>query len=296
MRPADFFLVFATIFWAWSFVGTKVLMEYLPPLEAVGIRVILGALLLALFAFVRPNRPAFTRREGGLVFVCGALLSLHFAIQFIGLDKTTATNTGWIIAVIPISTTLAARAFLKERVAPVQIAGMGIATAGVLLLLSSGRLSGLAPLASAGDWLVLGSTFTWAAYTVLTRDISRRHGPLPVTAAILCVTALLAAAYLAATAEWERIAALPMDGIGAALSLALFSTFLAFWFWQEGVARLGAARAGYFLYFTPVATTGLALSVLGERFGVSTFFGALLVTAGVIVAERRRGGGEPPAE
>ena len=54
------------------------------------------------------------------------------------------------------------------------------------------------------------------------------------------------------------------------------------------MARLGAARAGYYLYLMPVATSVLAVLVLKERFGVFTFFGALLVTTGVILAEKRR--------
>jgi drug/metabolite transporter (DMT)-like permease len=288
MRRAGIFLLLATLFWAWSFIGTKVLMRHLPPLEAVALRVFLGAFLLILFAFARKKRPAFSQRDRAVLLLCGGVLALHFTIQFTGLARTTATNTGWIIAVVPISTTLLARVFLKERVTSLQIAGMVIASGGIVLLLSGGSPTRLAPLSHAGDWLVLGSTFTWAAYTVLSRDISRRHGPLPVTAAILTVTAVVAVVYMGIAADWSRVAALPAEGIGAAATLAVFSTFLAFWFWQEGVAGLGAARAGYFLYFTPVATSGLALLVLGERFGWSTLFGAILVTAGVILAEKRR--------
>ncbi len=288
MRRADLFLLLATLFWAWSFIGTKVLMRHLPALEAVALRVVLGALLLLLFAFARKKRPVFSRRDGALLLLCGAVLALHFTIQFTGLERTTATNTGWIIAVVPISTTLLAWFFLKERVTLLQIMGMGVASAGIVLLISGGRPASLAPLSHKGDYLVLGSTFTWAVYTVLSRDISRRHGALPVTAVVLAVTAAMAGAYLGFAADWSRIRALPAEGIGAALSLAVLSTFLAFWFWQEGVARLGAARAGYFLYLTPVATSGLALLVLGERLGWSTLFGAILVTAGVILAEKRR--------
>jgi drug/metabolite transporter (DMT)-like permease len=64
---------------------------------------------------------------------------------------------------------------------------------------------------------------------------------------------------------------------------------LAHWFWQEGVARLGAARAGVFLYLEPLATTGLAVPYLGESFGLFTAVGGAMVLAGVYLAERKRG-------
>ncbi|MCP4544717.1 MAG: EamA family transporter, partial [Chloroflexi bacterium] len=62
---------------------------------------------------------------------------------------------------------------------------------------------------------------------------------------------------------------------------------VAHWFWQEGVAKLGAAKAGIFLYLEPLSTTALAVPLLGEHFGFFTAAGGLLVLAGVFWAERR---------
>ncbi len=62
---------------------------------------------------------------------------------------------------------------------------------------------------------------------------------------------------------------------------------LAHWLWQLGVARIGAARAGLFLYLEPLATTALAVPYLGEPFGWSTGLGGLLVLLGVSLAEHR---------
>ena len=58
------------------------------------------------------------------------------------------------------------------------------------------------------------------------------------------------------------------------------------WGWQEGVARLGAAKAGLFLYLKPVATTVLAIPLLGESYGTATAVGGLMILAGVWWAQR----------
>jgi drug/metabolite transporter (DMT)-like permease len=65
---------------------------------------------------------------------------------------------------------------------------------------------------------------------------------------------------------------------------ASFASSLAFW--QEGVSRLGAARAGLYLYLEPLATLGLAVPLLDEPFGPVAALGGALVLAGVAIGQR----------
>ena len=74
----------------------------------------------------------------------------------------------------------------------------------------------------------------------------------------------------------------------ALLYLAIPGLALGQWFWQEGVAALGASRAGVFLYLEPIATILLAVPLLGEPFGPVTALGGALVLAGVYVGQRGR--------
>jgi drug/metabolite transporter (DMT)-like permease len=135
------------------------------------------------------------------------------------------------------------RFILKEKISGRVMIGIGVATSGVLLLVSHGDFTYLGWLKSVGDWLVLGSAFTWALYTIA--------------------------------------------GVIALLFLAVMGTALAQWIWQVGVAKLGASKAGIFLYLEPVATTVLAVPYMGERFGIATAIGGLLVLSGVYLAERK---------
>jgi len=89
------------------------------------------------------------------------------------------------------------------------------------------------------------------------------------------------------SSDWSKFLHLPLDVTIALLFLGLFGMALAHWFWQEGVARVGAAQAGVFLYLEPVATTALAVPYLHESFGVYTAIGGFLVLLGVWLAQRR---------
>ena len=177
--------------------------------------------------------------------------------------------------------------FLKERITRFEIAGIVVATTGILLLVSHGNLASLNWLKSGGDWLILASAHTWAIYTVVTRNLARSQAPLIVTTGVLLPTAVVMLAFMIFTSDWSKFLHLPVRVYVALLILAILATALAHWFWQEGVRRLGASKAGIFLYLEPIATTTLAVPYLHEQFGVFSAIGGFLVLAGVYIAQRR---------
>jgi drug/metabolite transporter (DMT)-like permease len=282
-------LLFATVvIWGWTFVATKIALEHVAPLDLLGLRMAVGLPVLLAVVLARRTRFDFDRRDLAQAALGGAVFAAHFVVQVIGISGTTATNSGWIIAVSPIVIALLSAAFLRERIGREIAVGLSLATVGVLLLVSHGDPGRLAWLKSTGDWLVLASAFTWALYTVATRDLSRRRAPLAVTAVVLVPLTLVGVAAIAIHGNGHALLALPGRTVAAILFLGVFGTALGQWFWQLGVARIGAAKAGLFLYVEPLATTALAVPLLGEPFGPLTVAGALLVLAGVWWAERRR--------
>jgi drug/metabolite transporter (DMT)-like permease len=218
----------------------------------------------------------------------GAIFTVHFLVQIVGLETATATNTAWIISVSPLALAVLSFFFLRERIGWRGVVGIAVATAGILLLVSRGHLTDLGWLHSTGDWLVLASAHTWAFYTVATRDLVRRRNPLAVTFAILLIAAAFTAILFAASANLANVRALSPRGIAALLYLTIPGLALGQWFWQEGVARLGATRAGLYLYLEPLATLVLAVPLLGEPFGPMVVLGGALVLGGVWVGQRER--------
>ena len=113
------------------------------------------------------------------------LFLVHFVVQNVGLTLTSATNTAWLVAVSPLAMAVLAALILREHPGRSTWIGIVVAFVGVLLLVSQGRIMDLDWLSSTGDWLALGSAFTWALYTIATRDLARAHPPMVVTAAML---------------------------------------------------------------------------------------------------------------
>jgi drug/metabolite transporter (DMT)-like permease len=287
LRSTRLLLLGSVVIWGWTFVATKILLAHVTPFELVGLRFAIGLPILFTILRLKGIALGFDPAEWRPLSAGAAIIAVHFLVQAFALSRpaTTATNTGWIISFSPLGMALLSRMFLDERLRARQIQGVVLATLGVLLLVSKGHLESLSWLRSTGDWMIFGTAFTWALYTIVTRDLSRRRSPLAVTFVVflpLCVSGLVA---IAIRGHIGRFLRLPARAVIALLFLGVLGT-LAQWFWQMGIARIGAARAGIYVYLEPLATTVLAVPVLRESFGLASAAGGALVLLGVWQAER----------
>lgn len=281
-------LLAAVVIWGWTFVATKILVAEIGPVEIFALRLALGVPFLGVVLAVKRVRLTFTRADARAILLGGGILTLHFLVQIRGLESTTATNTGWIVSASPLALAVLSYLILREHIGRRGVAGIAVATLGILLLVSRGRLADLGWLSSTGDWLVLLSAHTWAFYTVATRDLSRRRSPLAVTFVVLLVASVVTGILFVLRGDVAAVRALSPRGIVAALYLAIPGLALGQWFWQEGVASLGASRAGLYLYLEPIATLLLAVPLLGEPFGPFIGLGGGLVLFGVWLGQEGR--------
>jgi drug/metabolite transporter (DMT)-like permease len=257
----------------------------LGPVEIFALRLAIGVPFLGVILLLKRVPIRFAPSDLWPIVLGGAIFTVHFMVQATGITTTTATNSAWIICISPLAVAVLSYFFLGERIGWRGVTGIAIATGGILLLVSRGRVTDLGWLRSTGDWLIVLSAHTWALYTVVTRNVARRGEPLAVTFGILLTAAALTAVLFAVTADTSRISELSPRGLIALLYLSIPGLALGQWFWQEGVARLGATHAGLYLYLEPIATLALAMPLLGEPFGPVVALGGGLVLAGVYLGQ-----------
>jgi len=276
-------LLIAVVIWGSTFVASKICLGVMSPIQLVAGRFLIAA--PALFLVARLRGASFRLGEHKKVLlVAMAIFSFHYLLQTWALQFTTATNSGWLVAVSPLAIALLAALFLREPTPPA--AGILLASLGIVLLVSKGDLRSLGELSSIGDVMVLVSTFTWAVFTIITRNPSRSLDPVVVTFAMTVPLAASALALPFVVDRWTAWTELGLETSLALVFLGLAGVALAQWFWQTGVAKLGAAQAGVFLYLEPLATTALAVPLLGEPLGPWTVAGGILVVLGVYLARR----------
>jgi uncharacterized membrane protein len=194
----------------------KIALKEVTPLELVALRFSIGLPVLWIVLRAKRIRFGFERRDRTPLVLGAAILLVHFLVQpfALSLEGSTATNTGWIISFSPLGIALLSRLVLGERLSTGQVAGIALATLGVLLLVSKGDVRNFSWLESRGDWLIFGTAFTWALYTIATRELSRRRSPLAVTFVVflpLCLVSLTAVAARSDLSRFLRLSPLRRD-------------------------------------------------------------------------------------
>ncbi len=177
---------------------------------------------------------------------------------------------------------------LHERLSAMAWIGTIISFAGVVVIVSQGDVQRLAKLTlNTGDIWVLAGTFSWGAYTVCLRWRPRALGGLDLLALVaVCSVILLAPLYAIETASGKHMNVSTPSIVGI-LYVGVVASVLAYVGWNRGVAKVGPARAGPFMYLMLFYTPLLSIAFLGEAVQFYHLIGAALIVAGIYVATAR---------
>lgn len=283
------FLLIVTVFlWGTSFVATKVCLPYLTPAEIIAARLVLALPVLGIIVRAQKLSFGFIRKIWKYLLASAVVLVVHLMIQVEGMKTTTATNTAWLITTIPVFIVILSYFFLKERITLRQLCGMAVAAGGVIVLVSRGDFKSTDFIKSYGDWLVLGSAFTWSIFTILGKKLTG-GASLAITTSLLILAAIIVVPATLVHSGVREYFSLPLKVVIALLFLGIFCMGLAYWFWTAALSRKTAGRVGVYLYLEPLSTMMVAPLVLGEPITIPLILGALLVIFGVWLVERRNG-------
>lgn len=258
------------------------------PLATALLRCIGASLTLLLFELLRPKRERIARADVPKLIGLGFLVvPVNQGFFLFGLTGSTPSHASLLYALTPVVVFLLARRFLRERDTVGRLVGIVAAFVGVgLILLDRGLAREAAVLR--GDLLMLIAVFSWALYTVWSKDVLRRYDPMTVTTwvivagTVFCLPALL----LPGAVPPLRTIALPVWG-GLAY-LAVGTSVIAYPLWLYALRRLEASKVAITTNVQPVLTSILSWIIFRERFGPAFFVGAALILAGVSWVEVRK--------
>lgn len=288
-RDAYTLLLVVALIWAGNFPLAKLGLAELGPLTLASLRALIAAPLLLLASrLLEGPLPPLRRRDLIAVIVLGVTGFVgNSALWYTGMRFTTPANAGILGAAAPVVVALAASAWLRERLSPVNLAGITLTMAAVVLTIAQGSVQVLLTLsANRGDVIILVSQLLWVAYTLYSR--ANRSGLSPLQ--MLAGAHLVAAGLLLPLALLER----PWQGLGGASWVAvvvvLYSALLgtpAHLAFYQAVRTVGPGRAAVFTNLIPFLVLGLSWLMVGEPIRWYHWLGACGVIAGVALTTRR---------
>lgn len=268
------------------YVAAKLVVEAIPPRIWAAMRVVGAAALL--YGLVRVSGQRLPRGRGILPrFALFAVLGVAInQICFVeGLSRTTPVNSSLINCSIPVLTMLIAVLARQERATAARLAGIGLALAGILVLL---RVEEFDP----GDVLVRGNLLTlvnslsFSTFLVVSRPTLRRIPTLPATSLLFLLgLAPVAAASAPAWPGFDPAAVKPAVWALAAL-IIVFPTVLAYLLNYWALRRAPSSLVALFIYVQPVIAAVLSILLREETITARKVAAFVLVAAGIAVVVR----------
>ena len=285
-RPprAKLVAAFAAVYLIWgsTYLAIRFALETLPPFLMTGVRFLIAGVPFYAFARLR-GAPRPTPAEWRAAAVLGALFFLggNGAVAW-AETRVSSGVAALIVSTIPLWMTLFefSRGGRSVPAIPVLL-GLAGGIAGIVLLVSPGRVLGGAPIDRLALVVQLAGAFSWVAGSLLSRRIARPQNPAMAAA----ITILWGGVWLSLTgflmgeASQLNAHAISLKSGLAVLYQAFFGSIVAFSAYLYLLRSTTLSRASTYAYVNPIVAV-----FLGAILGGEALTSRVLLAAAVIVA------------
>ena len=278
-KQANLILVTVSLAWGLSYVFMKLGIDGMQPATIVALRCGI-AFLVTMFIF---GKKMFKINVRLLKYasILGALLAGIFAMLLYGVWNTSATSAGFLTSTTVVMVPVILACFHRKLPSQNIIIGVVVVSIGLLLMTVREQLT-----FDIGAIYCLIAALLYAVHIIVSNQFVRRVDALQLGIYQLGFAALYALIY----AFMFETPTLPNHSIQwiAILGLALICS--AYGFVMQSVAQkyTTAERVGFLFSLEPIFSAMFAFLFLQEVIGVSSYMGALLILAGVLIANSRK--------
>ena len=278
-------LIFTMITWGLSPVVLRSQAVEIGAADSLVIRYTIVALIYAV-ALIVAGKGRIARADWPRLLTISLLGMFCYSVSsMFGFEYAPAGVGGLIYATQPLLIILLAAILLREALTPHAIIGIAIAAAGTVLLFwhEAATTTSDGSILYGGMLLFLGC-IAWAVYSVASRPLLIKYGPLSISAwSIIIATVPMYALSDAGTVA--TLGSMTIRHWIEIMFLAVMSTFIAVITWNLSIARLPATTTGAFLYLVPVIAITAGALLLGESVTITRIIGGLLILLGVAFAQ-----------
>jgi drug/metabolite transporter (DMT)-like permease len=273
---AEAALVAIASVWGLTFVMVQDAIAELPTMAFLAYRFVPAALIVALvFRRGLASLPPAGWRWGALM---GVFLTVGYILQTVGLERTTASNAGFITGLFVVFTPLLGFAFLRQRLDALVWIAAGVSAVGLYLLAGA-----TGDLELRGDGLVLLCAIAFSAHILITARAVAEFDVGALLAIQLGVCGIVCLAIAAITGDLET----PRGGTvwSALIVTSLVASALGFFVQTYAQQHAPPARTALILASEP-AFAGLFGWLIGdERLSAVSLSGAALILAAIVAVE-----------
>lgn len=274
-RLAEAALIGIAAVWGLTFVMVQDAIEELPTMAFLGYRFVGAALLVAVI--FRRQVARLSAQGWRLGLLMGAFLTAGYTLQTLGLEETTASNTGFITGLFVVFTPLLGAIVLRDRVPGAVWWAAGVSAVGLFLLSGAGDVN------LRGDGLVLLAAIAFSAHILATGRAVERHEVGALVVVQLAVAGVSCTAVAIVAGQIER----PEGSTvwSALIVTALVASALGFFVQTFAQQHASPDRTALILASEPAFAGLFGWLLAGDRLGPVEWAGAALIMAAIVGAE-----------
>src|SRR5215210_7250781 len=223
---------------------------------------------------------SLSRRDIGIALALGGFgYAAQAGCFFAALERIDASLLSLLLYTFPAMVAVAAIVLGRERADVRRFAALGLASAGLVLVLASAKAGALDPLGTA---LAFSAALVYTTYILVSEGIAGRIRP-SLLSALVCTGAAVSLTAGAALLGDLHPGAVTAAGWGWLTGIAVVSTVAAVSLFFAGLKRVGPTTASILSTVEPVVTVVLAFLVFGELLGLLQLVGGAFVIAAVLI-------------
>ena len=253
------------------------------------IRVAVSTILFWMLYLAKPVKSTIDRADLPRFIICALTgIAINQMLFLKGLSLTYSIHAVLLILSAPIFITVFAAIFLKERISPIQIVGLGLGVCGAVILISMGKNSGTGDNVILGDTLILINALSYTIYFIMVKPLMLKYNPIQVTRMIFTIGFFGVLPF-----GWNEFTAINWTDFGwteyGCLGLiVLGGTFLAYLFNLYGIKILGASITGAYIYLQPIFAAIIAMIFLNESLEWYKVIAGAFIFIGVYLSNKKR--------
>lgn len=278
-----------SILWGGAFFLIEVGLRSYPPITLVFMRLVLAVppmwIAMRLMGQRLPSEP----RVWGLLAVVGALnCALPFILFFWGQQYLDSGYASILNATTPLWGVITAHFLTSdEKATPARILGVLVGMAGIIVMVGPEAMKGLSNNLLA-QLACIVSTIFYSFAAIYGRRLSQTElTPMAVATGQTMMAALMMVPVVVLVDQPWTMAAPRLDSTLAGLTLALFSTALAYTLYFRLIDRSGASNAQLVAFLMPILAVILGIAFLGESLSGGQIVGAALIAIGLAILDGR---------
>ncbi len=317
---APFFaLILATVIWGGALPVIKLTEAYIPPFSFLLLRFILVCILMLPIVFIELKATPVHPKDIKNLILLGLFGQASLAFIFWGVKYTSTIDTALISTVAPLMIIFAGHHFYNEKVTYMTKWGVAIATIGTALIVFEPLITKSnvvqdvpANLRLLGNFLVVMYNILFTIYIIYSKVVmgkmtnevksflkfihvekmQRAYSPLLSTA----ITFYVGLAAMIPFALFENLGGSGMTGIDFSkltvtpilgiVYMAVLSSIVAYIAYEWGLSHSDVADGAIFGYLGPLFTIPFSFLLLGEIPTNTAVFGSIIITIGVVIAEK----------